>query len=77
MILRVCGSTNVKRSVYDALQLMFDDETFGERLCERRLVDKETKQEIRTPNGGRKLKLKNLPTLVKATMNCRLFKVQK
>jgi hypothetical protein len=70
-MLRNCGCSSVKASVYNAMQFIFDDETLGERLCDRRRCDPITKSELLTPNGGKKIKFCKLPTLVTNTMNCK------
>jgi hypothetical protein len=62
-------SRNIPKAIANAMNLIFDKETLGERLCARDYI---RKGDVKlTPNGGKKLKIKELPTLIGNTMTCK------
>ena len=66
-----CLSSNIPKSIIQAMSIIFDEVTLAERLCKRQKNNKG--EAILTPDGGKRLAISELRTLVLDTMTCKCY----
>jgi hypothetical protein len=67
-----CLSSNIPKSIIQAMSIIFDEVTLAERLCKRQKFNNKGEL-ILTPDGGQRLPISELRTLVLDTMTCKCY----
>jgi hypothetical protein len=65
-----CMTMNVGAAIANALDFIFEGETLSKRICRQERRGKNGERPL-TPNGGYRLKFKELPILLANTMKCK------